>query len=206
MDIKVGLTVTGQWIKSNTIMLVSSSVNIYHCIFYFSDEWEEYTKTAVFSLNSGELIEVPINMENECIIPWKALENQGSLFIGAYGIKNTDDGSMMRYPTVWTKEIKVSSGVPQVQDAEPPTPTQYEQFVSDVQEAANSAEASAKEAQEVAKKLSSYKIGHGLKFEEDGTTLAVNTVNNFDGDNTLPITAAAVQSSIGNIEIVLSTI
>ena len=69
MDIKVGLTVNGQWIKADTIMLVSSSVNIYHCSFDFSQEWEPYTKTAVFCLNSGEPIETPVDNNNECVIP-----------------------------------------------------------------------------------------------------------------------------------------
>ena len=64
MDIKVGLTVNGQWIKADTIMLVSSSVNIYHCSFDFSKEWEPYTKTAVFCLNSGDPIETPVDNNN----------------------------------------------------------------------------------------------------------------------------------------------
>lgn len=49
-----------------------------------------------------------------------------------------------------------------------------------------------------------YKIGHGLKVEDD--TLSVNSVSNFYGDNTLPITAAAVQETVGNIEVLLGTI
>lgn len=49
-----------------------------------------------------------------------------------------------------------------------------------------------------------YQIGHGLKLE--GDLLSVNTVDDFEGDNTLPITASAVQSTVGNIEILLGTI
>ena len=53
----------------------------------------------------------------------------------------------------------------------------------------------------------SYNIGHGLKLDRDTRTLSVDTVNGFDeGDNTLPITAAAVQETVGNIEILLGTI
>lgn len=51
----------------------------------------------------------------------------------------------------------------------------------------------------------SFKVGHGLKMEAENT-LCVDTVSDFDGDNTLPITAAAVQETVGNIEILLSTI
>lgn len=50
----------------------------------------------------------------------------------------------------------------------------------------------------------SYQIGHGLKLESN--TLSVNAVNDFEGDNTLPITAAAVEATVGNIEILLETI
>lgn len=49
-----------------------------------------------------------------------------------------------------------------------------------------------------------YQIGHGLKLESN--TLSVNAVNDFEGDNTLPITAAAVEATVGNIEILLGTI
>lgn len=49
-----------------------------------------------------------------------------------------------------------------------------------------------------------YEIGHGLKVVDNA--LEVDAVSDFDGDNTLPITAAAVQATVGNIEILLSTI
>lgn len=49
-----------------------------------------------------------------------------------------------------------------------------------------------------------YLIGHGLKVA--GDTLMVDSVNDFSGDNTLPATASLVQSTIGNIEALLSTI
>lgn len=50
-----------------------------------------------------------------------------------------------------------------------------------------------------------YIIGHGLSLTENNT-LSVNTVNDFEGDNTLPITAAGVQATVGNIEAILKTI
>lgn len=52
----------------------------------------------------------------------------------------------------------------------------------------------------------SYKIGYGLKLDTPTNTLSVNAVSDFEGDNTLPITAAAVQETVGNIEILLGTI
>lgn len=49
-----------------------------------------------------------------------------------------------------------------------------------------------------------YVFGHGLKVT--GTLISVNAVNNFEGDNTLPMTAAGVQTTVGNIEALLGTI
>ena len=50
-----------------------------------------------------------------------------------------------------------------------------------------------------------YQIGHGLKVT--GTnTLEVDTANDVEQDNTLPITSAAVYTTVGNIEILMRTI
>ena len=50
-----------------------------------------------------------------------------------------------------------------------------------------------------------YEIGHGLKVT--GTnTLEVDTATDVERDNTLPITSAAVYTTVGNIEILLGTI
>lgn len=49
-----------------------------------------------------------------------------------------------------------------------------------------------------------YQFGHGLK--KKGNLISVDAVSDFSGDNTLPMTAAGVQSSIGNIEALLGTI
>ena len=50
-------------------------------------------------------------------------------------------------------------------------------------------------------------IGHGLLLDENTNTLSVNTVDGLDNeDNTLPITAAAVSRTVGNINALLGTI
>lgn len=49
------------------------------------------------------------------------------------------------------------------------------------------------------------RVGHGLKIDEAGV-MSVNTADKPEADNTLPITSAAVDASIGNIAILLSTI
>lgn len=47
-------------------------------------------------------------------------------------------------------------------------------------------------------------IGEGLKMENG--IVSVNTAKSVQEDNTLPITAAAVYETVGNIEILLGTI
>lgn len=203
MEIPIRLNVTGQWIKTGGIVLVSSSVNIYSCSFVFSDDWNGYTKTAVFCLNDGTNFEVPI-LQDTCNIPWEALQEPGNLRIGVYGIMGSCENGQ-RYPTVWTNDIRVARGTPSG-ETNPPTPSAYEQFVQQVEDASNQAVEAAQEAKDAAASIKQYKVGHGLKLEEDGETLSVDAVDNFDGDNTLPITAGAVQASIGTIEVVLSKI
>lgn len=55
----------------------------------------------------------------------------------------------------------------------------------------------------------SYGIGHGLKLvanQDGGEDLTVDSVSDFEGDNTLPASAVLVQNTVGNIETLLSTI
>lgn len=50
----------------------------------------------------------------------------------------------------------------------------------------------------------SFQIGHGLLLEDN--VLSVNVVNDAERDNTLPITSAAVYTTVGNIDSLLQTI
>ena len=206
MDIKVGLTVTGQWIKSDAVALVSSSKNIYHCSFDFSSEWESYTKTAVFCLNSGDPIETPVNL-NDCVIPWEALQNPGILFIGVYGILSEDDEVVERYPTVWTKQIKVLEGVPDGIQENVPSPTQWEQFVADVKEDADIAEGSAKSAMASASDAESYaksaseSMGSAQTFSLEAETHAENAEKSATAAKTSEDNAATSADEAKNISI-----
>lgn len=67
-------------------------------------------------------------------------------------------------------------------------------------------------AEAVEKYLDENPIETGVKFETDGTlilqdgVLSVNTTNDMEQDNTLPITSAGVFATVGNIEALLKTI
>jgi hypothetical protein len=51
-----------------------------------------------------------------------------------------------------------------------------------------------------------YTIGNGLKLDETTNTLSVDVVNQAEQDNTKPISSAAVNTIVGNIEVLLNTI
>ena len=51
-----------------------------------------------------------------------------------------------------------------------------------------------------------YKIGAGLKLDAKTHTLAVDTADAVERDNTKPVTSAAVHTEIGNIEVLLAAI
>lgn len=53
--------------------------------------------------------------------------------------------------------------------------------------------------------LGAIKVGDNLNITEDGT-LSVTTASQVEQDNTLPITSAAVHTTVGNIEVLLATI
>lgn len=53
---------------------------------------------------------------------------------------------------------------------------------------------------------SSFNIGSGLKFDRQTNTLSVDTADVVEKDNTLPVTSAAVYTTVGNIEALLETI
>ena len=50
-----------------------------------------------------------------------------------------------------------------------------------------------------------FSLGHALMRDKQGR-LAVQVADEAEADNTLPITAAAVYTELGNIEVLLSTI
>ena len=53
--------------------------------------------------------------------------------------------------------------------------------------------------------MGAVKVGECLSISDDGT-LSVRTTNEVGADNTLPVTAACVHSTVGNIETLLETI
>lgn len=193
--------------------LTSGSVKVNRVQFEFSEDWGGMVRTAVFK-QGNTAISVLLGETAACDIPYEVLEEHGrALYAGVYGTK---DGVVV-LPTIWTSLGEVKEGVTLGESAQPPTPGIYEQILNELSNKADGVrytEDGKLELYAGDKLLSSVSIqggeedsvvfGHGLKVS--GNTVSVDAVNDFNGDNTLPITAAAVNATVGNIAVLLGTI
>lgn len=191
-------------------MLTSGSVNVYPVRFGFSAEWDGLTRTAVFQ-GGGVSRSVLLGEDNEAVIPWEVLEKAGCyLTAGVYGTR----GETVVLPTIWANLGLIQEGAVPGEESHPPTPDLWQQELAKKGDHLAYTEAGELGLYAGETVLSSvpveggsgtaYQFGHGLKVT--GSTVSVNTVDDFKGDNTLPMTAAGVQTTVGNIEALLSTI
>ena len=191
-------------------LLTSGSVNACQAQFRFSEDWNGLTRTAVFRAGSEEVYVVP-DSSGSCTIPWEVLTEPGRcLMAGVYGKR----GDSLVLPTVWANLGMVLEGASVSEPSMPPAPDLWQQELARKGDRLGYTEEGGLGLYAGDELLSSIpmkqeetetvQFGHGLKV--NGTVVSVDTANDFNGDNTLPITAAAVQESIGNIEALLGTI
>ncbi|MBD5153552.1 MAG: hypothetical protein HDT15_00360 [Oscillibacter sp.] len=190
--------------------VTSGSANVYPVRFEFSADWDGMKRTAVFRAGE-ESRSVLLDGSGECSIPWEMLEDPGiRLYAGVYG---TRDGDVV-LPTVWTDLGMILTGAAPGEDARLPTPELWQQELDRKQDVLRGLPGQVvgfnEEGKAAAVDMGSVEegtlcqFGHGLK--RSGNVISVDTADGFDGDKTLPITAAAVETAVGNIEILLETI
>ena len=190
--------------------VTSGSANVYPVRFEFSADWDGMKRTAVFRAGE-ESRSVLLDGSGECSIPWEMLEDPGiRLYAGVYG---TRDGDVV-LPTVWTDLGMILTGAAPGEDARMPTPELWQQELDRKQDVLRGLPGQVvgfnEEGKAAAVDMGSVEegtlcqFGHGLK--RSGNVISVDTADGFDGDKTLPITAAAVETAVGNIEILLETI
>lgn len=187
--------------------IASGSVNAYPVRFEFSEDWNGLARTAVFQAG-GESRSVLLDGGGDAVIPWEVLAVPGRRLLA--GVCGTRGGTVV-LPTVWADLGPVQVGAAVDQPAQPPVPDLWEQRLES-RGSALSWDGQNLSLMSGDKPLSvvqlpareSYTFGHGLKLE--GDVVRVEAVSDFSGDNTLPITAAAVQLAVGNIEVLLETI
>lgn len=190
--------------------VTSGSVNVYEVRFEFSPDWQGLTRKAVFR-GSGKTLTVLLDDSGECAVPWEALtDHGGTLMAGVFGAR--DETAL---PTVWANLGTILEGVPgDGTGTKPPTPDVLEQELAGKGDtlAYDGLNLSLKSGEKTLSTVEvtggggtvAYRFGHGLR--QNGLDVSVDAVSDFSGDNTLPMTAAGVQTTVGNIEALLATI
>lgn len=202
-----------QW-SNPTRKPVEGSAGEVSAQFVVDSEWEGRSITAVFSNEEGGApLPEPILWTGEPVkVPASVLVD-GVLRVGLVGVK---DGK-----TLTTRYME--RGVPVYRsggtggEAIDPDPALWEQVLSAMGNLADldtfDKSSLVAAINEVYRTGGGGTGGGGLPFELDGKTLVVengilrvNTANKAEQDNTLPITSAAVHTTVGNIELLLSRI
>ena len=122
----------------------------------------------------------------ECKIPWEVMTKQGYFNVGIFG----GDRLLTNQVKVDVDRGCLHNGTESV----PPTPDWFNKIDMKIDDIESKIE------------------NGGVQFTTDetlslkGGVLSVNTAQQPEPDNTLPITSAAVHTTVGNIEIILQTI
>jgi len=133
-------------LPNNTLNVAESTVSdgiLFDKVnFRFPQSWQEFTKTAVFSLDDGETVSVVLTKENplctdenQCYIPFEVLKYPG-FYISVFGILGD------RKATATREFVRVNESGYALGDApKEPTPDEYSQILNIAQDALDTAEA-----------------------------------------------------------------
>lgn len=110
-------------------VIASGDVNTDRVYFDFSEEWNNFTKIAVFFRDKGVTYYHDLLDENvEAVIPKEVLQDEGYFYFGVTGVNKDDDTQLLTSQIIKYRVVKGA-----VTDAvKPPeiTPTDYEQLVA----------------------------------------------------------------------------
>ena len=191
--------------------VTSGSVNAYRARFEFSDDWDGLERIAVFRAG-GDPVSILLEKPGECVIPWEVLTTPGKqLMAGVYGTRNGDTV----LPIVWANLGVILRGAAPRSESLSPTPEVWEQALASKGDhmAYDGLNLSLMSGERVLSTVQIagggeggviYEFGHGLK--QDGLKVSVDMASKDNPDKTLPISVAAVECTVGNIEVLLKTI
>lgn len=156
----------------------------------------------------GRSVDVDVDTDGTAIIPAELLQDWHPLTAYAYITDDTGAYTMVQQDFIVHKRAKPAGYVY--------TPTEHAGFdrlrseIGDLDDLTTSAKDSLVAAiNEVARSGgggTKYQIGNGLILDAKTNTLAVDTADAVEWDNTKPITSAGVYLEIGNINALLATI
>ena len=143
--VTIKLKVIGQNLKAincEKFVAASDTINYFRCYVDFSSDWDKYTSRSIYFKNmSSDVCKAGVfDHDGYCFIPWEVLANTGVIIASAVGIVMAGDDISERLTTFpVTLFVQVEEGQITVQPNEDPSPTQYEQFIANVQSYAESA-------------------------------------------------------------------
>lgn len=111
-------------------LIASGDVQSDEVHFTFCPKWDGMIKTAVFYRNEEEAYSVLVDENNKCIIPQEVLKEEGTLYFGVFGVKDSmvKTSEILRYK-VKRGVITESTKIPD------PTPDIYSQLLTKIEEA-----------------------------------------------------------------------
>lgn len=107
--------------KNAKIIILTDSVKYHTAKFKFSEDWDNFSKTAYFINKSNDKDEKDISVpmflggnETVCLIPWEVLTREGQLIVSIQGVQDdTEIWTKMNRPIVLQKSDKDSDTIPQ---------------------------------------------------------------------------------------------
>ena len=130
------IIVTPHTITLNKTEIVNEGeYNINICEFELSEEYIGLTNMAIFT-NGASTFKTMI-VDNQCIIPYEVLEQEGTLMVGVYGYECDGDNLVKRYsPTPVAFYIEKGSYT-LAQEGEQPSPSVIEQMQHEIEKNTN---------------------------------------------------------------------
>lgn len=130
------IIVTPHTITLNKTEIVNEGeYNINTCEFELSEEYIGLTNMAIFT-NETSTFKTMI-VDNQCIIPYEVLEQEGTLMVGVYGYECNGDNLVKRYSPTPVAFYVEKGSYALAQEGEQPSPSVIEQMQHEIEKNTN---------------------------------------------------------------------
>ena len=156
----------------------------------------------------GRSVDVDVGADGTAIIPDELLQDWHPLTAYAYVTDDTGAYTMVQQDFIVHKRAKPAgyTYTPTDQMTLQTIQRQIGDLADLTTEAKDTLVAAINEAARTGGGGTKYRIGNGLKLDTKTNTLAVDTADAVERDNTKPITSTAVYAVVGNINALLATL
>ena len=178
----------------------SMTKNHVYASFEFDDTWQGLTPTAIFS--KGDFVQhMPLDDNNVTYVPNELLADAGTIIVSVYAgsLRTVNEAHIQVIQSGYKDETQPPPLIPFHTYVKTPNNSvpliRRENGVFQYQDSENNWH-----------NLEEIQVDeHTLIFDPQGQ-LTVNTTDDFEGDNSLPITAGGVHTIVGNINELLSKV